>query len=100
VTWIAGNPLPGLQLAGRRFVVKDVIGVAGLVTGGGNPDWARTHAVATAHAAAVQRLLDAGCTLVGKAQCAELAYSLSGRNVHYGTPRNPVAPRASLVVCR
>jgi amidase len=66
--------------------------VAGFVTGAGNPDWAQTHAPATAHAIAVQQLLDAGCTLVGKAQCAELAYNLSGRNVHYGTPHNSAAP--------
>jgi Asp-tRNA(Asn)/Glu-tRNA(Gln) amidotransferase A subunit family amidase len=26
---------------------------------------------------------------VAKAQCAELAYRLSGRNVHCGTPQNP-----------
>jgi amidase len=67
VARIAGDPRPGLPLAGRRFVVKDVIDVAGFVTGAGNPDWAQTHAPATAHAIAVQQLLDAGCTLVGKA---------------------------------
>jgi amidase len=92
VTRIAGNPQPDLPLAGRRFVVKDVIDVAGFVTGAGNPDWARTHAPATVHAAVAQLLLDAGCSLVGKAQCAELAYSLSARNVHYGTPRKRAAP--------
>jgi hypothetical protein len=68
VARIAGNAQPGLTLAGRRFVVKDVIDVAGFVTGDGNPDWARTHAPAIVHAAVVRQLLDAGCTLVGKAQ--------------------------------
>jgi amidase len=92
VARIAGNPQPNLAVAGHRFVVKDVIDVAGFVTGAGNPDWARTHAPATVHAAVVQLLLDAGCSLVGKAQCAELACSLSARNVHYGTPRNRAAP--------
>jgi hypothetical protein len=58
VARIAGNPQPNLPLAGRRFVVKDVIDVAGFVTGAGNPDWARTHAPATVHAAVVQLLLD------------------------------------------
>jgi Amidase len=60
VARIAGNPQPDLPLAGRRFVVKDVIDVAGFVTGAGNPDWARTHAPATVHATVVQLLLDAG----------------------------------------
>ena len=30
-------------LSGVRVVVKDVIDVAGTVTGAGNPDWAATH---------------------------------------------------------
>jgi hypothetical protein len=60
VARIAGNPQPNLALAGRRFVAKDVIDVAGFVTGAGNSDWARTHAPTTVHAAVVQLLLDAG----------------------------------------
>ena len=30
--------------------------------------------------------------MVGKTQTDELAYSLNGENVHYGTPTNPSAP--------
>ena len=41
---------------------------------------------------AMQALLDAGATLVGTTQMDELAYSLEGQNVHYGTPRNPACP--------
>jgi Asp-tRNA(Asn)/Glu-tRNA(Gln) amidotransferase A subunit family amidase len=48
--------------------------------------------VAEAHAQSVQALLDAGAQLVGKTVSDELAFSLSGTNVHYGTPVNPVAP--------
>jgi amidase len=37
-------------------------------------------------------LLDAGATLVGKTLTDELAFSMSGENIHYGTPGNPAAP--------
>ena len=79
-------------LDGTRLAVKDLIDVAGVVTGGGNPDWAARHAPAGRHARAVQQLLDAGATLIGKTVTDELAFSLEGENVHYGTPRNPRAP--------
>jgi amidase len=82
---------PG-PLEGRSVVVKDVIDVAGAVTGGGNPDWAAAHEPAGSSAPAVAALTAAGATLVGKGQCAELAFSLSGDNAHYGMPRNPLAP--------
>src|SRR5918994_2413456 len=79
-------------LADVRIVVKDVIDVAGTVTGAGNPDWAGAHDPADADAAAVSALSSAGATLAGKGQCAEFAYSLSGDNAHYGMPTNPAAP--------
>jgi amidase len=79
-------------LSGARLVAKDVIDVAGTITGAGNPDWAAAQRPARKHAAAVAALLDAGAGLAGKGQCAELAYSLSGDNAHYGMPRNPAAP--------
>jgi amidase len=77
---------------GRTMVVKDLLDVAGFPTGAGNPDWLADAAPATTTAPAVQRLLDAGFDLVGKAHTDELAFSLSGTNVHYGTPENPAAP--------
>jgi amidase len=79
-------------LRGAHFVVKDVIDVAGLVTGAGNPDWAAAHEAAEADAAPVAALRAAGARFAGKGQCAELAFSLSGDNAHYGMPRNPAAP--------
>ena len=39
-----------------------------------------------------QALLDAGADLVGKTHLDELAYSLNGENIHYGTPVNPACP--------
>ena len=79
-------------LAGLTFAAKDVFHVAGHRTGFGHPDWLRTHPPAVETAAAVQRLLDAGATMVGRTLTDELAYSLSGENPHYGTPVNPRAP--------
>jgi len=73
-------------------VVKDLYDVAGYPTGAGNPDWERTHPVPTETAPAVRRLLDAGATLVGKSCTEELAFSLDGINIHYGTPLNPRFP--------
>src|SRR3954466_10867630 len=34
----------------------------------------------------------AGASLIPKGQCAELAFSLSGANVHFGMPQNSAAP--------
>ena len=79
-------------LSGVRLAVKDIYDIAGMVTGCGNPDWARSHPAAERHAAAVQALLDAGVTVVGKVITDELAYSLNGKNFHYGTPTNSNAP--------
>ena len=80
------------SLAGLTFGVKDIFHIAGHRTGFGHPDWLRTHPPAQVTASAVQRLLDAGASMVGKTHTDELAYSLSGQNMHYGTPVNPVAP--------
>jgi amidase len=79
-------------LAGLRFAAKDLFDVAGLVTGCGNPDWARTHAPAACHAWAVQSLLDAGADLAGRTITDEISLGLLGRNQFDGTPINPRAP--------
>ncbi|UDQ88682.1 amidase [Xanthobacter autotrophicus] len=79
-------------LAGLAFAVKDVMDVAGTSTGNGHPDWLATHPPAARSAVAVDRLLAAGASLAGKTIADELCYSLTGENVHYGTPLNPAAP--------
>jgi amidase len=66
--------------------------IAGTRTGGGNPDWLAQQQPAARHAGAVQRLLDAGATIVGKTVCDEFFYSVAGANAHYGTPVNLRAP--------
>lgn len=79
-------------LADCTFGLKDLFAVAGERTGFGNPDWLRTHAPATHDAWVLRVLLEAGATLVGRTHTEELAFSLTGENAHYGTPRNPRAP--------
>jgi amidase len=79
-------------LAGTTFAVKDIFDVAGYVTGCGNPEKQAETKPAKANASVVQKLLDAGARFVGKTHTAELAFSLDGRNEHYGTPINPAAP--------
>jgi amidase len=87
---IAGAP--GGPLAGLTFAAKDLFDVAGHPTGGGNPDWARQHPAPTRHAWAVQRLLDAGATLIGKTVTDEVSLGILGENPFDGTPLNPKAP--------
>ena len=72
---------------GPSFVVKDLIDVAGIPTGGGgvvpvdpNP---------TRHAACVQSLLEAGWQAVAKTHTVELAYGGWGTNRAVGAPWNP-----------
>ena len=83
---------PDGPLSGLTFAAKDIFDVAGHVTGGGNPDWQRTHGTAERTAHTVQALLDAGATLVGKTHTDELTRGIMGTNPHYGTPVNTAAP--------
>ncbi len=75
----------GRPLWGVPFVVKDNIDVAGLPTTAACPGYAYT---ATAHAPAVQRLLDAGALLIGKTNLDQFATGLVGTRSPYGVPRN------------
>jgi amidase len=86
------EPRASGKLNGLTFAVKDLIDIAGHVTGGGNPDWLRTHAPASRSAPVVEQLLTAGARLDGKTITDELAFSLEGVNAHYGTPLNPAGP--------
>jgi amidase len=79
-------------LAGLSFAAKDLFDVAGHPTGAGNPAWLATHPIPARSSPLVDALLAAGATLVGKTLTDELAYSINGDNVHYGTPKNVRAP--------
>jgi amidase len=88
-------PLRGASsgpLVGLNAVVKDMYDIAGERTGCGSPEWLATHAPASRNSPPVQKILDAGATIIGKTVCDEFFYSVTGANAHYGTPINARAP--------
>ena len=87
---IAGAPAG--PLAGLTFAAKDLFDVAGWPTGGGNPDWASYNPVPSRHGFAVQTLLDAGASLIGKTITDEVSLGILGENAFDGTPLNTAAP--------
>ncbi len=82
-----GGPLSGLT-----FAAKDLFDVAGYPTSSGSPHMLAMSGIKTRTAPTVQKLLDAGARLVGKTITDELAFSMSGKNAHFGTPVNGGAP--------
>jgi amidase len=86
---LRGSPSGTLEHV--TFAVKDLFSIAGHTNSCGNPTWLETHGPAASHAPCVQLLLDSGAVLAGVTQMDELAYSLDGENVHYGTPANAAA---------
>lgn len=80
-----GNP------AGLRVGIKDTIDIAGMPTRCGSRAFADAPP-AKAHAAVVQRVLDAGGHIVGKTCLHELAFGITGINDWSGTPVNPRYP--------
>lgn len=89
------KPLSGKSegpLAGLLAAVKDMYDIADYRCGNGNPTWLETHPAAEKNASLVQKLLDAGATIMGKTICDEFFFSVTGANAHYGTPVNPRAP--------
>src|SRR4030066_2103214 len=80
------------QLSSLTFAVKELYDVKGFVTGAGNPRWKSTPPVAQSSAPAIEMLLNEGATLLGKTISDEMAFSLDGENVHYGTPLNSRCP--------
>ena len=79
-------------LSGLTFAAKDLFDVAGYPTGCGSPQMLAMSGIKARTAPTVQRLLDAGARLVGKTITDELAFSMSGKNSHFGTPVNGGAP--------
>ena len=85
------GPLP---LDGQKVAVKDLFNVAGFPVGGGVPAYLAEAFPAETTAPAVKALLDGGADVVGIARTDEFAYSIAGKNPHYGTPPNPAVPGA------
>jgi amidase len=87
---VPNEPLGPLQ--GLTFAVKDLFDVAGYPTSGGSPHLLAMSGIKARTAPTVQALLDAGGRFVGKTITDELAFSLNGKNAHFGTPVNGAAP--------
>lgn len=85
----SGESRPG-PLSGRTLLVKDLLDVAGVRTTYGSRIYGEH--VPTRTAPAVQRLVDAGAVLVGKAHLPEFAWNVTGQNEWYGTAKNPARP--------
>ncbi|NBO15209.1 MAG: amidase [Betaproteobacteria bacterium] len=83
---------PQGPLSGLTFAVKDLMDVAGYPTSNGQPLMLARSGIKTRHADVVQRLLDAGAAFAGKTITDELAFSMNGRNAHFGAPINGAAP--------
>jgi len=83
---------PTGPLSGLTFAAKDLFDVAGYPTSAGSPHMLAMSGIRTRTAPTVQKLLDAGARLVGKTITDELAFSMSGKNAHFGTPVNGGAP--------
>jgi amidase len=83
----SSGPLAGLTLA-----VKDLFDVKGYPTGAGSPTVLAQSGIKGKTAPIVKTLLDAGARFVGKTHTDELAFSLNGKNAHFGSPINPAAP--------
>lgn len=80
-------------LTGYRLVVKDCFDVAGFPTSIGSPWELAKSSPAQKDASAVKTLLEAGAVFAGKTICDEYCFSLNGRNIHFGTPRNGASPK-------
>lgn len=92
ITWL-DEPLVRSSsgaLAGKTLLVKDLIDTAGIRTTYGSRVYA-DH-VPQRNATVVDRVLDAGAAMLGKANLAEFAWGVVGSNQWYGTVRNPARP--------
>lgn len=88
-------PVPHVEkgpLSGLTFAAKDLFDVTGYPTSAGSPHMLALSGIKARTAPTVQKLLDAGARLVGKTITDELAFSMSGKNAHFGTPVNGGAP--------
>jgi amidase len=81
------GPLSGLTLA-----VKDIFDVKGYPTSAGSPTVLAMSGIKKRTAPFAAQMLKAGARFVGKTLTDELAFSLNGKNAHFGSPINPAAP--------
>ena len=90
ITEVEPAPAKPGPLQGKRLLVKDLIDTAGIRTTYGSRVYAEH--VPERTAPAVQRLVDAGAVIVGKANLHEFAWGVTSQNPWYGTVENPAQP--------
>jgi allophanate hydrolase len=85
----AAEAAAGGPLAGLRFAIKDNIDAAGVPTTAACPAFAYTPATS---AVVVQKLLDAGASLLGKTNLDQFACGLNGTRSPFGAVPNAINP--------
>ena len=90
ITRVAPSTPKSGPLSGKRLLVKDLIDTAGVRTTYGSKLYADHVPMRTA--SCVERLVDAGAVVIGKANLPEFAWSVLGQNPWYGTVGNPAHP--------
>jgi aspartyl-tRNA(Asn)/glutamyl-tRNA(Gln) amidotransferase subunit A len=90
ITEVEPAPAAPGPLHGKRLIVKDLLDTAGIRTTYGSKIYADHVPARTA--SSVQRLVDAGAVIVGKANLHEFAWGVTSQNPWYGTVRNPAHP--------
>src|SRR5918995_4088144 len=83
---------PDGTLAGRRIGIKDNLAVAGIPVTNASRTLSYTP---TVDAVVVERILDAGGTIVGKLNMDDFGGAGTGETSAFGPPRNPVDPTRS-----
>ncbi|WP_407333012.1 amidase family protein [Enterovibrio sp. 27052020O] len=76
--------------------MSDSVGIRGMVTGIGIPEWSDGNEPARLDASVVSVLMHSGCRLIGKAQMDDFGISISGENPFLARLKNPISPNARL----
>jgi len=82
IPYALGNALRGIPIA-----VKDLFDTAGVRTTAGSKFFAKN--IPDKDAFVIEKLKQAGATIMGKTNTHEIALGVTGDNPHYGTARNP-----------
>uniref|UniRef100_A0A8H7TVE2 Amidase domain-containing protein n=1 Tax=Bionectria ochroleuca TaxID=29856 RepID=A0A8H7TVE2_BIOOC len=84
------DPSPEKPLSGMRVAIKDNIDVAGVPTSVGSKAFAELYGARDKNALCVERLLDAGALIIGKAKTVQFASGEGARDwIDFQAPFNP-----------
>ncbi len=90
VTKVEVKGAPSGKLAGKRVAIKDNIALAGVPFSNGN--WALADIMPDFDAIVVERLLDAGATIIGKFNQDDYSFFGTSDTSTWGQVRNPLNP--------